>query len=506
MSHDFQILPADEYNETLIGHVHPSDWINPTPAGRYNLVVIGGGPAGLVAAAGAAGCGARVALVERQLMGGDCLNFGCVPSKALINAARRAAGMRGHETSGLSATGVQIDFAAAMQRLRRLRSEIGAHDSVRRFTSLGVDVFLGSGHFTSPDTLKVNETELLFHSAVIATGARAATPPIPGLASVNALTNETVFSLTELPARLAIIGGGPIGCEMAQSFARLGSQVSLIESSPGILPREDPEAAAIVQARLQQDGVNLLSSAQGLQLAPGANGTILVTLDSMGVKHDLTVDHLLLAAGRAPNIEGLNLEAAGVRYDRTGVLVDDMLRTTNRRVFAAGDICSRYQFTHSADFMARTVIQNALFFGRKKMSQLIIPWATYTSPEIAHVGLTAAQAQARGLKITTYTQSLSAVDRALLDGETDGMVRVHVRQGTDQIVGATIVAEHAGDMISEITLAMTHKIGLDGIAATIHPYPTQAEAIRKIGDQYNRTRLTPRLRSLFSTLMSWRRR
>jgi pyruvate/2-oxoglutarate dehydrogenase complex dihydrolipoamide dehydrogenase (E3) component len=293
---------------------------------------------------------------------------------------------------------------------------------------------------------------------------------------------------------------------MAQSFARLGSQVSLIESSAGILPKEDPEAAAIVQARLQQDGVSLLSSAQHLQLAPGPGGTIQITLDSMGLTHNLTVDHLLLAAGRAPNIEGLNLETAGVRYDRTGVLVDDMLRTTNRRIFAAGDICSRYQFTHSADFMARMVIQNALFFGRKKMSQLIIPWATYTSPEIAHVGLTAAQAQARGLKITTYTQPLSGVDRALLDDETDGMVRVHVRQGTDQIVGATIVAEQAGDMISEITLAMTHKIGLGGIAATIHPYPTQADAIRKIGDQYNRTRLTPRLRSLFSTLMSWRRR
>ncbi len=500
-----QVIPADEYNKTLAAHLHPSDWTNPLPQGRYNLVVIGGGTAGLVTAAGAAGLGAKVALVERHLMGGDCLNFGCVPSKGIISAARHAAAMRDGAEFGVTASGVQVDFAAAMQRMRRLRAGISRHDSVNRFASLGVDVFLGQASFTGKNSVMVGGTELNYHTAVIATGARASAPPVPGLQDVPYLTNETLFSLTELPKRLAVIGAGPIGCEMAQSFARFGSEVFVVEAMPGILPREDADASAIVRERMKRDGVKVLCCGKDLKLSQGEGGTVRLIVESEGKSYDLTVDKLLVAVGRAPNVEGLNLEAVGVLYDKKGVKVDDTLRTANKRIFAAGDICSSYQFTHTADFMARIVLQNALFFGRKKASALTIPWATYTSPEIAHVGLYKKEAKERGIEITTFTQPFSEVDRAILDGETEGFVRVHVKKGTDEIVGATIVAAHAGDMISEITLAMTNKIGLGKIAGTIHPYPTQAEAIRKVADQYNRTRLTPKVKSIMTRLLAWRR-
>ncbi len=505
MNQGNQILPADEHNATLAANVHPADWTNPVPQGRYNLVVIGAGTAGLVTAAGAAGLGAKVALVERHLMGGDCLNFGCVPSKGIISAARRAASMRGGAEFGVTAADVQVDFATAMQRMRKLRAGISRHDSAKRFASLGVDVYLGQASFTGRNSVLVGETELPYHTAVIATGARAAAPPIPGLSEVPYLTNETLFSLTELPPRLAVIGAGPIGCEMAQSFARLGSEVFVIESAPGILPREDRDAAEIVHQRMARYGVKLLCCGKDLRVSNGGNGTVRLTLESDGKGYDLTVDKLLVAVGRAPNVEGLNLEAAGVQYDKKGVKVDDQLRTANKRIYACGDICSPYQFTHSADFQARIVIQNALFFGRKKSSALTIPWATYTSPEIAHVGLYEKDAKEKGIEVTTFTQPLSEVDRAILDGETEGFVRVHVRKGTGEILGATIVAEHAGDMLAELTLAMTHKIGLGKIAATIHPYPTQSEAIRKVADQYNRTRLTPRVKAIMTKLLAWRR-
>lgn len=505
MSAAVHLLPADEHNAALIAQVHPADWRNPMPSGRYNLVVIGGGTAGLVTAAGAAGLGAKVALVERHLMGGDCLNYGCVPSKGIISAARRAAAMRDGAEFGVSASDVKIDFAAAMERMRKLRASISVNDSASRFASLGVDVFIGQASFTGRGTIMVDDTELTYHSAVIATGARASAPPIPGLNEVPYLTNETLFSLTELPQRLAVIGAGPIGCEMAQSFARFGSEVYIVEAMHGILPREDADASAIVLERMKRDGVKLLCCGKELMLTKGERDSVRLRVESHGHGYDITVDKLLVAVGRAPNVEGLNLEAVGVQYDRKGVKVDDHLRTTNPRIFACGDICSAYQFTHSADFQARIVLQNALFFGRKKTSALTIPWATYTSPEIAHVGLYEKEARERGIEVTTFTQSLEEVDRAILDGETDGFVRVHVRKGSDEILGATIVAEHAGDLISEITLAMTNKRGLGKIAATIHPYPTQAEAIRKVADQYNRTRLTPRVKRLFTRLLAWRR-
>ncbi len=500
-----QLQPGDEHNRRLASNVRPPDWVNPTPAARYNLVVVGAGTAGLVAAAGAAGLGAKVALIERELMGGDCLNVGCVPSKGVISSARVAAIVRDASDFGIEVpSGVTVDFGVVMERMRRLRAEISPNDSATRFRDLGVDVFLGEGRFTGNDTIQVGDTTLRFKKSVIATGARASAPPIPGLYGVEFLTNESVFSLTELPRRLGVIGAGPIGCELAQAFARFGSQVYLVEAEHGILPREDRVAAGIVQDSLLHDGVKLLCCGRKTEVR-NDSGTIRLTLDSHGKSYDEPIDKLLIGAGRAPNVEGLNLEAAGVTYDKHGVTVNDRLQTSNHRIYAAGDVCSPYKFTHAADFMARIVLQNALFLGRAKASSLTIPWCTYTSPEVAHVGLYDREAEEKGIHVDTFVQELKDVDRAILEGEDEGFVKVHVRKGTDQILGATIVARNAGDMISEITLAMTHGLGLRKIASTIHPYPTQAEAIRKVGDQYNRTRLTPFVKSLFRKWLAWRR-
>jgi len=499
------ILPWDSHNQRLAGHAHPPGWVNPEPAPRYNLVVVGGGAAGLVTAAGAAGLGAKVALVERHFLGGDCLNVGCVPSKAILRAARAAAAVREAGQFGVKVPpGVRVDFAAVMERMRRLRADISPHDSASRLTSLGVDVFLGEGRFTHGDKVEVGGRVLRFSKAVIATGARAAAPPIPGLEGVPYLTNETLFSLTELPRRLGIVGAGPIGCEMAQAFARFGSEVWLVESGHGVLPREDKEASAIVAEALKRDGVRLLCCGKETRVSKDSGG-IRLRVESHAATHEFVVDQLLVAAGRAPNVENLGLEVAGVEHNAKGVAVDEHLRTTNPRIYACGDICSPFQFTHAADFMARIAIQNALFLGRAKHSALTIPWATYTSPELARVGLTEAEAEAKGIAVKTHTQPFSGVDRAILDGETEGFARVHTRRGSDQIAGATIVAAHAGELIGEIALAMKGRLGLRAIASAIHPYPTRAEAIRKLGDLHNRARLTPFVKGLFERWLAWRR-
>jgi len=505
MSQVPEVLPKDEHNATLISHVRPPDWKNPDPAPRYNLVVVGAGTAGLVSAAGAAGLGARVALVEKHLLGGDCLNVGCVPSKCVIRSSRVIEEVRmAPELSVHVPDGTKADFPAVMERMRRLRARISQHDSVRRFQQLGVDVFLGEGHFTGRDTIEVDGKTLRFSKAVIATGARAAAPPIPGLAEAGYLTNETVFSLTERPGRLAVIGAGPIGSEMSQAFRRLGSEVWILEAQSHILTREDPDAAEIVQRVFVRDGVNLVLGCTILKVESRGAEKI-IQFEGNGACSDLPVDEILVGVGRAPNVEGLNLEAAGVAYGNHGVQVNDFLQTTNSRIYAAGDISLPFKFTHTADATARIVIQNALFAGRKKWSSLIIPWCTYTDPEIAHVGMYERDAVKNGIPIETFVRPLRDVDRAIADGEEEGFVKIHVKKGTDQILGATIVARHAGEMISEITLAMVGKIGLKTISNVIHPYPTQAEAIRQVADAYNRTRLTPGVKNLFTRWFGWTR-
>jgi pyruvate/2-oxoglutarate dehydrogenase complex dihydrolipoamide dehydrogenase (E3) component len=499
------LLPLDEHNSMLRRNTHPTDWVNPEPSGRYNLVVIGAGTAGLVSAAGAAGLGAKVALIERHLTGGDCLNVGCVPSKALIRSARVAHDTRRAAEFGVKVGSVEVDFPAVMERMRRLRAGIAPVDSVHRFKSLGVDVYLGSARFVDARRIEVAGKTLAFARAVIATGARASTPSIPGLAEAGYLTNETVFSLTSLPRRLVVFGGGPIGCELAQAFARFGSKVTVIQSEKQVLPREDPDAAAIVEASLRRDGIDILCGAQSARVAL-EHGLKVVSVDCAGHSHRVEADEILVAVGRTPNVDGLSLDAAGVKYDpKLGVTVDDQLRTTHPHIFAAGDICSRYKFTHTADALARIVLQNALFFGRSRASALTVPWCTYTAPEIAHVGRYAKDLDAEGVQYETIRIDLEHVDRSILEGETEGFLKVHYVPKKGTILGATLVASHAGDMISEISLAMEGKVGLGTIARTIHPYPTQADVIKRAGDAFNRTKLTPTVKSLFERLLRWRR-
>jgi pyruvate/2-oxoglutarate dehydrogenase complex dihydrolipoamide dehydrogenase (E3) component len=498
------LLPADDHDRRLASLVHPADWVNPESRGTYNLVVIGGGTAGLVSAAGAAGLGARVALVERRLLGGDCLNYGCVPSKALIHAARVIAGARHAAAFGLVQPRDEgVDFAAVMSRMRALRADIGAHDSARRFRDLGIDVYLGDAHFVGRDAIDVGGRRLRFSRAVIATGARPSAPPIPGLAETGYLTNETLFGLTALPRRLAIVGAGPIGCEMAQAFARFGSAVTIVSLDPTILPREDPDAAGVVQSQLAREGIGLLLGARltGAERTPA--GRRLHVERGQGAE-SIDADEVLVAVGRAPNVEGLGLDTAGVACTPRGVAVSDTLQTTNPRIYAAGDVCSPYQFTHAADAMARIVIQNALFFGRRKASALAMPWCTYTDPEVAHVGLYEAEARARGHRVQTLDVGFDDVDRAILEGAAHGVARLHLDH-RGRILGGTIVARHAGEMIGELALAITAGLGAAALSSTIHPYPTQAEVLRKLGDAYRRSKVTPRVRRVLERIFAWRR-
>jgi len=488
------VQPADEHNLRLVDSVHPVDWVNPEPAPRYHLVVIGAGTAGLVCAAGAAALGARVALVERHLMGGDCLNVGCVPSKGVLRAARawHAANKSQERFAGPAHVG-SGDFGEAMRRMRRLRADLARIDGAPRFKELGVDVFLGEGKFVAPDAVEVDGRRLVFRRAVIATGARATAPPIPGLSEVGYLTNETIFNLTELPRRFAVIGGGPIGCEMAQAFARFGAYTALFDDGPHVLHREADDAAAIVQAALDRDGVRLELGVRVLEVVRRSRDgkEKLVRFERGGKVDEFVANEVLVAAGRAPNVEGLGLEAAGVAYGPRGVQVDDRLRTTNSRIFAAGDICSALKFTHNSDAQARIVLRNALFAGRAKASDLILPWCTYTSPELAHVGISARDAEARGMALDTVTVALADVDRAVLDGEDDGFLRLHLKRGSDRILGATVVGEHAGEMAGALCLAIRNRVGLAAIAETIFPYPTQSEALKKAADAWRRQKLTP---------------
>jgi len=508
MTTAIEIRPADHHNERLVANVHPANWINPTPRDRYNLVVIGAGSAGLITAAIAAGLGARVALVERHLMGGDCLNVGCVPSKSLIRAARTIAEARLAETLGLPvSSATEPDFGAVMERMRRIRAQISHEDSARRYRDeLGVDVFLGSARFIGPDTVEVGDARLRFKKAAIATGARAAIPAIEGLEEAGYLTNETVFELTERPGRLGIIGAGPIGAELAQAFRRLGSDVWVFDRAPQLLPREDADAAQVIADQFDREGIAMrLGCAIKRVEMLDSDKRIHFTRED-GAQETIDVDAILVAVGRAPNVEGLNLEAAGVEFDpKRGVHVNDYLQTANPNIYAAGDISMAWKFTHAADAAAKIVVQNALFLRTKKLSSLVMPWCTYTEPEVAHVGLYEHEARERGIELSTFEVPLREVNRAVTDGEDAGFVKIHCKRGSDRIVGATIVASHAGEMVSEVTLAMVNKLGLHAILATIHPYPTQAEALKRAAGSYMRSRATPRMARILERYMAWRR-
>jgi pyruvate/2-oxoglutarate dehydrogenase complex dihydrolipoamide dehydrogenase (E3) component len=400
---------------------------------------------------------------------------------------------------------VRIDFAEVMERMRRIRAEISYDDSVHRFTREGVEIFLGAARFTGQNTIEVDDgngkTTLTFKKAVICTGSNPRELPIPGLHEAGFLTNETLFQLTEQPKRMAILGSGPIGSEMAQTFARLGTQVTILERMGQILTKEDPDAAKVVQEAMRRDGVDLCFGVEVKRVEVTPTGKRL-SFTQDGAEQSIEVDAILVSAGRVPGVDGLNLEAAGIEYNERAVVTDETLQTTNPHVYASGDVAQKYQFTHMADATSRLVLRNALFPGPKqKLSSLVVPWCTYTDPQIAHVGLNEKSAQEQGVAIDTFVKHFDEVDRARTDGETEGFVKIHIKQGTDKIVGATIVASEAGEMISEITTAMVGGIGLKTLATVIHPYPVQAEAIKKIADMYNRTRLTPLVKRAFQAWM-----
>ncbi|WP_338405725.1 mercuric reductase [Candidatus Synechococcus calcipolaris] len=484
------VAPLDAFNQALLEQVHPPNWLNPTPRNPYDLVVIGAGTAGLVTALGTAGLklGLKIALIEKQLLGGDCLNWGCVPSKCLIEAARRVALVRNAQEFGIEVDLKSIDFAAIMARMRRVRSQISHHDSVHRCQELGIDVFFGVAQFTNSTTLEVDGTALKFRRAVIATGAKPTVPAIPGLGEVGYLTNETIFSLTTLPPRLGIIGGGPIGCELGQAFQQFGSQVTIFQRGAHLLSREDPDVAAILQHRLQNEGVNLALGAQLESVALTPTGKSIHYRQGDQV-HSLEVDQILVAVGRSPNVGSLNLAAAGIELTEQGHLeVNDYLQTRQAHIYAAGDVCLDHKFTHSADAAARIVIKNALFspfgLGRSQLSRLIIPQVTYTQPELARVGLTLEKAQTQGLRPAVIEIPFSEVDRAIAAGEAEGMIRVIYDPRGDRILGAVIVGYQAGEMISQVTQTMVHQKGLKSLTQVIYPYPTRTEVIKKVADTY----------------------
>lgn len=465
--------------------VFPANYRNPVPTGRYNLVVIGAGPAGLITSIAAAGLGARVALIERHAMGGDCLNVGCIPSKTLLAAA----------SAGLG-------FDAAMQRVRAVRTAIAHHDSVERYTKAGVDVFLGSASFVDPHRIRVGDQTLETRRTVIATGARAAMPPIPGLDSIGARTNETIFDLPQRPARLAVLGAGPIGCELAQAFAGLDVDVHLIEMQPRVLPIEDEDAARIVEAALRRSGVHLHLGAS-VTAARRDNGGSTLTLDSGA---SLAVDEVLVAVGRRRNLEGLDLERAGVRWDvRAGILVDSQLHSSHPHIFAAGDVCSKLQFTHHADAQARIVIRNALFMGRARADRLLVPWCTYTHPEVAHVGATKRELDANGTLHDVLRINFADLDRGRTDDAGEGYAEVLVRRGSDRLLGATIVGADAGEQLAPLLVMMNAKLGLGSLGSLVLPYPTRSEYLRRLADAWNRQRLTARTAALLAGWLRWRR-
>jgi len=496
--------PEDEHNELLKEHVHPPKYVNPIPEDPYDVVIIGAGVSGLISSIISAWLGKKCALIERHGMGGDCLNTGCVPSKALIACARAI-----HSTKELADFGVRlppgdisIDFGFVMQRMRAIRAKISHHDSVQRYSrEFCKDVYVGSATFTGGNVIEVigddgSKRQLTFKKAMVATGASAAIPPVPGLREVPHLTNGNFFNLQELPPRMLVIGCGPIGLELSQSMTRFGSHVTCLEMGPRLLPREDPDATSLLLKQLERDGLNVHTSIKIVKVeqisegnmykAPWALYRVTVQREN-GETFELEGEALLNATGRAPNVFGIGLEKVGVEWDnRNGVHINDMFQTANPDIYACGDCCTAYKFTHSADFQARMAIRNMFLGDTNKLSSLLIPWCTYTEPEVAHVGKYEAELTAAGVKFESFVRNLGDVDRCMCDGVKEGFVKITIKEGTDEILGATICGPNAGDMISEITLAMQYGIGIAQIAGVIHPYPTTQESIRQACLGYNK--------------------
>lgn len=453
----------------------------------HDLIVVGGGTAGLVTAAGSAGIGARVALIERDRLGGECLWNGCVPSKALIAAARAAHEARGADRFGVTSAGASVDFGRVMRWVHAAQQRIAPHDSPERFRGLGVEVIEGEARFTGERTLTVDGRVLSAPRIVIATGSRPAVPPIEGLDRVPYLTNETIFSLERRPATLLVLGGGPIGLELAQAFARLGSSVHVLEAGARLLPREDHEIVERLAACLRADGVTLHLGATITRAERTAGGAVRL-IDRTGSTYD--GDELLVATGRSPRLDTLELSRGGVDSGRDGIAVTESLATTAEGVWAAGDCVGPLRFTHVADYQARLVVRNAFFPLHGAADYSVVPWVTYTDPELAHVGMTEQEARAaHGDAVRIWRRPFDEVDRAITDGHTGGLVKL-VTIGRGKIVGGHILGHGAGNMIGEITLAMKHGISAQALGNTIHPYPTYPEAIRHAAEGYTKSRFT----------------
>src|SRR5437773_4924512 len=476
--------------------------------GVYNVVVIGAGTAGLVTAAGTAGLGGRVALIERNLMGGDCLNFGCVPSKALISSPRLIQQIRESEKWGLDRQEPEFAFEKVFERMRARRARIAPKDSQERFESLGVNVFHGEARFVSPHEVEVNGQRLRAKNFVIATGSRAVIPKREGIDQVRYFTNETVVD--ELKAKtesMIVLGGGPIGCELAQTFRRLGVQVTIVQRGDQLLAREDRDVAEFLERRLIDEGVRIIKNVDARSVATTDAGKIaLEFLDRQPgrlAERTFFADALLIAIGRNPNLQSLDLKSAGVDVNERGVRVTDYLQTSQRHIYAVGDVIGPFLFTHMADAQARVVVRNILMpfqFLRQKMDYSVVPWCTYVDPEVAHVGLCEKEARQENVDYDLFVVPLQDVDRAVVESEDAGFAKILTAKGSDKILGATIVAPHSGHLLHEFVLAMNAKIGLGKIASMIHAYPTFAELARKAADKYNKTRLTPRAKKIFTWL------
>jgi pyruvate/2-oxoglutarate dehydrogenase complex dihydrolipoamide dehydrogenase (E3) component len=453
---------------------------SPKAGERCQLAVIGAGPAGLAAAEFAARRGYRVLLFEARRLGGTSLNTGSVPSKALIRSATLLAAIR--EVARLQDAAQPqplADLQRLAARLRNIEARIDRYHSLARLAALGIEVRFASVHFIDRRTLATPAGRVTFDRALVATGARPAAHGITGLTEGSFLTSESIFDLQQLPGRLAVVGGGPLGCELAQAFCRLGAQVTIVQNEPEFLPREERDAAQILARSMARDGVNIILNTQVVGARP-ENGQVRLQTENYGECREVLADRVLVSVGRVPQLEGLNLESAGITFDPyEGIKVDDFLRTSNPRVYAAGDVCMSHKYTHVAQASAEIAAHNALGRGRaRRFSGLTIPWCTFCAPEVAHVGLQVWEARTRHIPVKTYTVMMHDVDRAITDMQDSGFVKLHVAEGSDRLLGATIVAARASEMINEVCVAMHRGIGLRALAEVVHTYPTQSAAIR----------------------------
>lgn len=476
----------DPFLDKLQQTIFPSNWINPKPIEQYDLLVVGGGPGGMTAATIASTLNARVALVEKEHLGGECLSYGCIPSKAFLRCSRVVQDVRQASEYGLEVpAGWKVNFGAVMQRVHRLQATLAPIDSPEHFKKLGIDVFFGTGHFTDPNTLVVGNQTIRFKKAIIVTGTQPIPLTIPGLDSSDYWTNQNIFQMPTLPRRLAIIGGGPISCELSQAFLRFGSQVNLVTHAATLLPKDDLIASERLKKVFEKEGMKIFMQTHVKRVEKKGKEKILYLENG----EQIVADEIFVAIGRIPVTKGLDLERASISYDQQkGILTNDYLQTSNPNIYAAGDVTSPYKFTHISQELSKMAAINALNGNHEKQSTLIVPWCTYTDPEIAHIGLSEQEARQQGIPTEVIMVEMSEVGRAILDGQTTGFVKLLIRENSDQIIGATLMAANAGDMISELSVAMQSKQGLLDLSQAIHTFPTQAEILRTAAETVLRKR------------------